>query len=142
MDQGHDESRTRPGRAAPRVHFDKRARPTLLDAPHGDAGFAASQATVHNLPITTRSVERIVRDSENRGLPPNGVLVLVGVGASEAQIVRVIGRSLQDDRRSSWPAAAFGATQYGDDRLMPRLIAIADTIGERARFQFKPSGGI
>jgi hypothetical protein len=113
--------------------FDERALPKLLDALHGDAGFAASQGIVHYVPITTRSVERIVRDFENRGLAPTGVFVLLGVGASEAQIVRVIDRSLQDDRRSSWPTAAFGATLHGDDRLMPRLIAIAETIGESAR---------
>jgi hypothetical protein len=113
--------------------FDERALPTLLDALHGDAGFAASQGIVHYLPITTQGVERIVGDFESRGLPPNGMFVLVGVGASEAQIVRAIDRSLQDDRRSSWQTAAFGATLYGDDRLMPRLIAIAETIGEPAR---------
>ena len=61
--------------------------------------------------------------------------MLRGAGASEAQIVRVIDRSLQDDRRSSWPTAAFGATRYGDDRLMTRLIGIAETIGEPARTQ-------
>jgi len=115
--------------------FDERPLPTLLDALRGDAGFAAAQGIVHYLPITTQSVERIVRDFENRGLAPNGVFVLLGVGASEAQIVGVIDRSLQDDRRSSWPTAAFGATLYGDDRLMPRLIAIAETIGEPARIQ-------
>ena len=113
--------------------FDERALSTLLDALHGDAWFAASQGIVHYLPITRQSVERIVRDFETRGLSPNGVFVLLGVGASEAEIVRVIDRSLQDDRRSSWPTAAFGATLYGDDRLMPRLIAIAETIGEPAR---------
>jgi hypothetical protein len=113
--------------------FDARALPTLLDAMHDDAGFAASQGIVHYLPITTQSVDRIVRDFETRGLPPDGVFVLLGVGASEAQIVRVIDRSLQGDRRSSWPTAAFGATLYGDDRLMPQLIAIAETIGEPAR---------
>ena len=115
--------------------FDERALSTLLDALHDDAGFAASQGIVHYLPITTQSVERIVRDFESRGLSPNAVFVLVGIGASEARIVRVIDRSLQDDRRSSWPTAAFGATLYGDDRLMPRLIAIAETIGEPARIQ-------
>jgi hypothetical protein len=115
--------------------FDEGALPTLLDALHGDAAFAASQGTVHYLPITTQTVERILRDFGHRGLPPHGVFVLLGVGASEAQIVRIIDRSLQDDRRSSWPAAAFGATLYGDDRLMPRLIAIAETIGEPARIQ-------
>jgi hypothetical protein len=115
--------------------FDERALSTLFDALHGDAGFAASQGIVHYLPITTQSVARIVRDFESRGLSPNVVFVLVGIGASEARIVRVLDRSLQDDRRSSWPTAAFGATLYGDDRLMPRLIAIAETIGEPARIR-------
>lgn len=86
--------------------FDEGALPTLLDALHGDAGFAASQGIVHYLPITTQSVERIVRDFENRGLPPHGLFVLLGVGASEAQIGRIIDRSLQDDRRSICAADA------------------------------------
>lgn len=115
--------------------FDQRALPTLIDALHGDAAFAASQGIVHYLPITMQSVERILSDFAYRDLPPDGMFVLLGVGASEAQIVRVIDRSLQDDRRSSWPAAAFGATLYGDDRLMPRLIAIAEMNGEPARIQ-------
>jgi hypothetical protein len=115
--------------------FDERALPTLLDALHGDAGFAASQGIVHYLPITTESVERIGSDFESRGLPPNAVFVLMGIGAPEARIVRVIDRSLQDDRRSSWPTATSGATLYGDDRLIPRLIAIAETPGEPARIQ-------
>ena len=115
--------------------FDQRALPTLLDALRGDAAFTASQGIVHYLPITRRSVERILRDFGNRGLPSGGMFVLLGVGASETEIVRVIDRSLQEDRRSSWSAAASGATLYGDDRLMLRLIAIAETIGEPARIQ-------
>jgi HEAT repeat protein len=113
--------------------FDERALPTLLDALHGDASFAASQGIVHYSPITTQSVERILEDFSNRGLPPEGVFVLLGIGASEAQIVPIIHRSLQDDLRSSWPTAAFGATLYGDDRLMPRLFAIAEMDDEPAR---------
>lgn len=115
--------------------FDERARSTLLDALHGDVGFAAAQGVVHYLPITTQSVERTVRHFESRGLSPNGIFVLMGIGASEAQIVPVVARSLQDDRQSSWPTAALGAMLYGDDRLMPQLIAIAETVGEPARIQ-------
>jgi HEAT repeat protein len=115
--------------------FDARALPMLIDALHGDADFAAGQAIVHYLPITRSNVDRIVTDFERRGLPPNGFFVLMGVGASEEQIKHVIARSLLEDRDPSWQTAASGATWYGDDRFMARLIAIAESPNEPARFQ-------
>src|SRR3954465_7619657 len=115
--------------------FDARALPMLIDALHGDADFPAGRAMVHSLPITRSNVDRMVTDFERRGLPPNGLFVMLGVGASDGQIKRVIARSLAEDGRPSWQTAASGATLYGDDRFMARLIAIAEAPDEPARFQ-------
>lgn len=108
---------------------DVRAVPFLLDAMEagGNESFWASEAFAYYLPRTPAVAGQVIARARNHGLSDVTVPVLEGLGADSEVIRSLIALSLEPARRASWYAAAAAAQRIGDDRFMPRLIAIASS---------------
>jgi hypothetical protein len=117
---------------------DRHIVPPLIEALYrrDAASFWAIEAFLYYLPVEDKeATDALLAAASRRGMAPGTLYVLKGRGVAEERIYALIETSLSPEHPVSWAEGALAAQESGQDRFVPRLIAIALDPKSPARMQ-------